>query len=124
MAIRYIKLKNPTGNGWVVRIKIGWEVYDEVIKDGIITRVKNGKSGTWEKKGYDDICVAAERTVDIKNDTNIPNKSEVWLKPFIVAGKDGPDSAHFIYDENAGDIAEFSISGALLGKKTLKQIKP
>lgn len=121
MAIRYMKLENPVGNGWVVRIKIGWQEYKEVEKDGIVTRVKGERSGVWEKKGYDDICIASERTIDLR-DTGIPDKSEVWLKPFVALGKDGPDSEHFIYDKDAGDTAAFKITGALCGKKELEKI--
>lgn len=81
--IRYIKLHN---SGWfVARIHI---LYKTPQRDAHGNISYPAEFSEWKPSGYSDICVLAERTVDMVNDTNFTDGTIVKLKAFIVAGSD------------------------------------
>ncbi|MFA5658169.1 MAG: hypothetical protein WC900_02675 [Oscillospiraceae bacterium] len=104
--IRYLKLKNA--GAFVVHMVIIWDGDDG---NG------NESHGTYEPSGYHDICAAAERTIDLNDNTKIPNGATVKLKADVVWGKDKTASEEYIYDNSCGGIAEYKISGTTLNNK-------
>ena len=73
------------------------------------TNPKDGSKGKYEQSGYHDICIHAERTVNL-SDTGIPLGSTVYLHVDVVAGKDNEADEAFDYAED-GKTADYTISG-------------
>lgn len=98
--IKAITLKNS--GAFVVHMQIEW--YDPESSDS---------SGVYEPSGYHDICVGAERTINLA-DTDIPDGSNVRLKADVVLGKDKEASEQFRYCKDATLIPHYTISGTTL----------
>lgn len=98
--IKAITLKN-TG-AFVARMQIEW--YDPESSDS---------SGVYEPSGYHDICVGAERTINL-SETDIPDGANVRLKAVVVLGKDKEASEQFRYEKEASQIASYTIKGTIL----------
>lgn len=109
--IRHFKLHNS--GAFVAHMIVEWAGYDSKGDE---------KRGKYEPKGYHDICAAAERTIDLKDNTGIPNGAIVTLHASVVAGKGKTADESFTYDENCGNMAEYDISGTtLINKLKLKR---
>lgn len=106
--IRYMKLKNE--GGFVARMKILWEGSDGKGNIG---------HGEYEEDSYHDICIHAERSIDL-SETNIPDNSEVQLKAVVVLGKDKTADEKFIYSKDSCEKATYEISGTTLINKLKK----
>jgi hypothetical protein len=100
--VRHIKLSNK--GAFVARMQIIWNFNDGKGTVG---------QGTYDPLGYHDVCVAAEREIDLK-DTGIPNGSIVQLKVDVVFGKDKKADELFEYDNSCEETAEYKISGTTL----------
>lgn len=108
--IRHIKLHNS--GAFVAHMIIEWAGHNSSGEE--IT-------GKYEEKGYHDICASAERTIDLKNGTGIPNGAIVTLHAYVVAGSGKNAKESFTYDENSGKMAVYEISGTtLINKLKLK----
>ena len=107
--IRYFKLTNK---GWfVAQMQVIWTGNDGK---------GNVSHGTYEPSGYHDICIHAERTIDLADkSTKIPDGAQVQLKVEVIAGKDKTATEKFIFSKDAGDTACYKISGTTLSN-TLK----
>ena len=114
--IRYFRLANKAG--FVAQMKLKWVHYTQVEEGNVILK-KIDKSGSYELSGYRDVCLGAERTIDM-NDTDIPDGSEVYLEVIVCAGYDRKAGEIFIYSSTAGDRASYEISGATLTSKLKK----
>lgn len=79
----------------------------------IWTHPETGKSGEYEQSGYHDICVGAERTVNL-SDTDIPLGALVHLKVDVVLGKDKEDNDNSFRYTTDGGTADYTISGRTL----------
>lgn len=100
--IRYIKLHNS--GAFVARIKV------------LCTSMDDGHTYDFEQGGYHDICAAAERTLDLKDDPAGAIKADdlVKLKAIVVLGKDKEASQTFMFDPNSSKTARYTISGTTL----------
>lgn len=108
--IRQIKLHNS--GAFVAHMIIEWAKRDSS-GDEMADR--------YEEKGYHDICAGAERTIDLKNGTGIPNGAIVTLYVQVAAGSGKNAKESFTYDENSGKMAVYEISGTtLINKLKLK----
>ena len=101
--IRYIKLKND--GCFVAQMQIIWTGDDG---NG------NESHGIYEPDGYHDVCAAAERTIDISKNTQIPNGAIVQFKAKVIWGKDNTAPQKYEYDCLCGGIAEYKIKGTTL----------
>ncbi len=101
-AVRYFTLHNS--GAFVARMQIWWCLKDD--------------TGTYEEQGYHDICVSAERTIDLKSIGGaIPEGARVRLIVEVVAGKDKTAQEEFIYLSDSGERAVYKISGTTLKSK-------
>jgi hypothetical protein len=107
--VRYFKLENS--GGFVAQIEVQ---YKEKHTDGQGNISYDAEWKSWQHDGYGDICVGAERTVDLLNDLNIPDGSQVRLKAIVVAGKDRTADEQYIYQKTASSMATYKISGTTL----------
>lgn len=73
----------------------------------------SGNKGTYEPSGYHDICVGAERTINIA-ETDIPDGALVCLKAIVVLGSDKDANHYFLYKSDASATASYTISGTTL----------
>lgn len=111
--VRFFKMKNL--GGFVARMEIIWNLGDNM---------GNESSGTYKPTGYQDVCVGAERTIDLNDNTNIPNGAAVRLKAEVVLGIDRVGDEMFIYDNSCSGIAEYEVSGTtLINKLKLKSYR-
>ncbi len=110
-SIRYFKLKND--GGFVARIKV---LYKNMNNEGGNVSY-DAEWIEWEMKGYDDICVCGERTVDLKDVSEIKEGAVVKLKAVVVLGKDKIASEVFDFYKDASDMATYRISGTTLKPK-------
>lgn len=114
--IRYFKLKN--NGAFVARMQIIWTGDDGK---------GNESHGVYEPGGYHDICAAAERTIDLCDQTKIPDGSVVQLKVVVVAGKDKKAQKTikendkekkvdetFLFSKDSGSTACYKIGGTTL----------
>ena len=114
--IRYIKLHN---SGWfVARIHI---LYKTPQRDAHGNISYPAEFSEWKPSGYSDICVLAERTVDMVNDTNFTDGTIVKLKAFIVAGSDRTAAEQYEFRRDSGKTAKYNVSrGTRNAKLVLK----
>lgn len=106
--VRYIKLQNS--GAFVVKIKIEY-IKKHADKNGNISY--SGDWESWHADGNRDICLGAERTVDLC-DSNIPTGSQVMLKADVVWGKDNTADQMFIFDSKSANMAIYTIDGTTL----------
>ena len=111
--IKFFKLQN--NGGFVVRMQVLWSATD----------AKGDKySGKYEPSDYHDICASGERTIDLSENTNIPDGAEVQLKASVQLGKDKTASEKYIYHKDASQLATYEISGTtLINTLSLKSYK-
>ncbi len=107
--VRYFKLKNA--GAFVAQIVVQ---YKEKHTDFQGNVSYDAEWKDWHTDGYRDICAGAERTVDLLNDANIPDGSQVRLKAVVVAGKDRTSDEQYIYQKTASSMATYKISGTTL----------
>jgi hypothetical protein len=105
--IRYFKLSN---DGWYVALmRIEYKnvltVGDNVAYDA--------KWSSWEAGGYHDVCLGAERTVDL-TDTDIGKGAQVRLHMVVAGGKDRTADQVFEYSDAAGATAFYKASRTTL----------
>lgn len=114
--IRYIKLHN---SGWfVARIHI---LYKTPQRDAHGNISYPAEFSEWKPSVYSDICVLAERTVDMVNDTNFTDGTIVKLKAFIVAGSDRTAAEQYEFRRDSGKTAKYNVSrGTQNAKLVLK----
>jgi hypothetical protein len=105
-SIRYYLLKNK--GAFVARMQVIWNHTDSQ---------GNESHGTFEPSGYHDVCAAGERTIDINDNTHIPDGAEVQLKVIVVLGKNRTASVKHEYHTDSGGIAVYEISGTTLINK-------
>lgn len=98
--VRFIKLKNQ--GAFVARMQISWK--------------KSNRGGTYEPDGYHDICVAAERTIDLV-DTDILDGADVTLIVHVVAGGNLWSQDRFTFDRECGKMASYLIKGTTMNPK-------
>ena len=107
--VRYFKLLN--GGAFVAQIVI--EYREKQVDDkGDVSYDAEWKS--WFTSGYRDILQFAERTVDLLNDSPIPDGAQVRIHPFVAAGTCDPAAQQFIYDRTSGSMACYSLTGTTL----------
>lgn len=107
--IRYFKLKNR--GGFVARIEVQYKAR-HTDDQGNVSYDTEWKK--WSASGYHDICVGAERTVDLLLDAKIPDGSQVRLKAVVVLGSSKTAAEQYIYQETGSKMAVYEIGGTTL----------
>lgn len=111
--VRFFKLHN--NGGFVAQIEVQ---YREKKTDGKGNISYSGEWKTWQASGYRDICLGAERTVDLYGDIGkIPEEAQVRLNAVVVWGKDHPSKEQYIYSREYSKMAEYEIWGTTLCNK-------
>lgn len=106
--VRYFKLQN-TG-GFVAQIEVEYKKKNTDTSGNVSY---DAEWNSWKPSGYHDICVHAERTVDLCSDAKIPEGSQVRLRAVVKGGKD-KTSDQYVYQQASPNTASYKISGTTL----------